>query len=108
MPAAILKARTHRTSTVGTVTIDAVVRDEELRSDCHRSLVTFVRIPEHQRLPTQWKTGWQILVMSEQAKTVTTVRVSRSTNLFAGRCSLRTRISARRHSMNREDDGNRM
>lgn len=92
MPAAILKARTHRTRTVCTVTIDAVVRNEELCSDCHRSLVAFVRIPEHQRLPSQRKTGWQVLVMSEQAKTVTTVRVSCSSNLFAGRCALRTRI----------------
>lgn len=108
MPAAILEARTHRTRTVCTVTVDAVVSYEELRPDRHSGLVTFVRIPEHQGLPTQWKTGWQILVMSEQAKTVTTVRVSCPPNLFTGHCALRTRISARRYSMYSKDYGNRM
>ena len=46
MPAAVLKARTHRASAIRAMTVDAVVRDEQLRASRCRALVAFMRIPQ--------------------------------------------------------------
>ena len=94
IPSAILKARAHRSRSIGTVTVNAVVGDKELRSDRDCTLVTLVRISQLERIAAYRKSGAEILVVRDEAKTVTAIGVTRCSHLLGRRSRLRIGISA--------------
>jgi hypothetical protein len=71
MPPPVLEAGPHRAGPFGAVTIQTIVRDEELRAGTDRLLVAFVRIPDSNRLDAERKSGRKILFVLDELQTVT-------------------------------------
>ena len=69
MPATILKARTHRAQSVGAVTIDTVVHDEQLRASRYRFPVSVIRISKVQESSGERKSDGRIFVVKNEAET---------------------------------------
>ena len=93
MPAAILKARAHGTGAVCSMTIDAVVRDEQLLACRDCLLVSLVWIPELQRRTRRWKSYRKILGMRNHTETVTAIPIC-----------LRARIGTAAHRVRPRND----
>jgi hypothetical protein len=70
MPAAILERRTHRARSVRTVTVQAVVGDEEFSASADRSLVALVWVFYHQWLYGRWKSDGKIIVVLDETQAV--------------------------------------
>src|SRR5207248_7053737 len=70
MPTPILKARGQRARPVGDVTIEAVVRNEELRAGRHRLLIALVRILDAYRFDAKWKSSRKVFVVLHEPKAV--------------------------------------